>query len=365
MGSKSILLLSLLVGGLITWLCYNDHKNSILLKNYQIAQNDVVLDKIAANGSISGVVDKVEDTIKEDNESSDEVEEDTQEVADNVKDQPSTEESTPAELAVIDPSFSYNVGENMNAKLSPADESPGFAQFVDSYCADGCSKDVEYSQEVKKATWHADVIRIASFLKDNNIKDGSISIKDSQYVIEGEIEDSALQEKLNSLIEPLNATLKGENKIVFKEKEEEKVEESLPQVVNTNSNDKMKKIESLAEKQETIDGILKTSPIYFELNSDKITKESTDILDEIIYILTTLKDYSLEVQGHTDSVGSSAYNKKLSQKRADAVKAYLIKHGVSTGEISSTGYGEERPIDINSKSKINRRVEIHLKGGDK
>lgn len=70
---------------------------------------------------------------------------------------------------------------------------------------------------------------------------------------------------------------------------------------------------------------------------------------------------NVEVAGHTDSVGSDAYNQFLSEKRAEAVKAYLVEHGVTANRISVVGYGESQPRDTNDTiegRRLNRRVEV-------
>jgi outer membrane protein OmpA-like peptidoglycan-associated protein len=70
----------------------------------------------------------------------------------------------------------------------------------------------------------------------------------------------------------------------------------------------------------------------------------------------------ISVEGHTDSVGSAQYNQGLSERRAAAVKDYLVKNGgVASDRIQSVGYGETKPIADNATSKgkfDNRRVEI-------
>ncbi|CRM56305.1 putative outer membrane porin A protein [Pseudomonas sp. FH4] len=72
---------------------------------------------------------------------------------------------------------------------------------------------------------------------------------------------------------------------------------------------------------------------------------------------------NVEVAGHTDSVGPDAYNQKLSQRRADAVKQVLVKDGVDAGRITSVGYGESRPVADNATEAgraVNRRVEASV-----
>jgi len=71
-------------------------------------------------------------------------------------------------------------------------------------------------------------------------------------------------------------------------------------------------------------------------------------------------DLNVTIEGHTDNVGKDAYNKKLSQRRADAVKAYLVKKGIDANRLTAIGYGEEKPIADNATKAgkaENRRVE--------
>ncbi len=69
----------------------------------------------------------------------------------------------------------------------------------------------------------------------------------------------------------------------------------------------------------------------------------------------------LEIQGHTDNVGNAAYNKKLSQSRADSVRAYLVEHGTAVGRLTTMGYGMSQPIVPNNSAAnraLNRRVQF-------
>ena len=70
--------------------------------------------------------------------------------------------------------------------------------------------------------------------------------------------------------------------------------------------------------------------------------------------MTTYPEIIVEVSGHTDDVGSSASNQKLSHRRADSVREWLILRGVDPNRIFSKGYGEENPI-VPNISKENRR----------
>lgn len=67
------------------------------------------------------------------------------------------------------------------------------------------------------------------------------------------------------------------------------------------------------------------------------------------------------VEGHTDSVGSNAFNDKLSKQRADGVKQYLVKKGIAPNRIETAGYGKRKPIASNNTEfgrRLNRRTEI-------
>jgi OOP family OmpA-OmpF porin len=80
-------------------------------------------------------------------------------------------------------------------------------------------------------------------------------------------------------------------------------------------------------------------------------------------LLKSCDTYDVEVGGHTDNLGNPATSLPLSQQRADAVKAALVKLGVPAGRITSRGYGETRPVAPNTTSAgrvANRRVEIRV-----
>jgi OmpA-OmpF porin, OOP family len=105
-----------------------------------------------------------------------------------------------------------------------------------------------------------------------------------------------------------------------------------------------------------------TQQIQFEFNKATIKGDvSFKILDEITQILKDNPKISLEIQGHTDNVGSAAYNEKLSQSRADSVRAYLVAHGIDPGRLVSKGYGLNKPLVPNNSEAnraLNRRVQF-------
>ncbi len=103
--------------------------------------------------------------------------------------------------------------------------------------------------------------------------------------------------------------------------------------------------------------------VKFEFDSDKLTKPAEGILNDVADTLAAYPDVTIEVQGHTDSLGTDAYNLGLSERRSIAVKRYLAGRGVNGGRLRPVGYGESAPIADNSTAEgqeENRRVEFRV-----
>lgn len=116
-----------------------------------------------------------------------------------------------------------------------------------------------------------------------------------------------------------------------------------------------------AKENETMNTAYKN--LNFETGSAVITKSSFASLDELAILLKTKTELILQVDGHTDNVGTSEKNLELSKQRADAVKKYLTGKGVEENRITANGYGYNRPIADNSTEegrKKNRRVEFKV-----
>lgn len=109
-------------------------------------------------------------------------------------------------------------------------------------------------------------------------------------------------------------------------------------------------------------------PIYgitFDFNKTTIRPDSDGTLQRIAGVLQSDPPLKIEVQGHTDNVGSDDYNQKLSQGRADAVKAWLVAHAIPADRITTKGYGRQQPVASNDSDEgraKNRRVEIARAG---
>lgn len=108
----------------------------------------------------------------------------------------------------------------------------------------------------------------------------------------------------------------------------------------------------------------RTQSILFEFDSDKMVGNFVPVLGELSKFLRSgFKE--LIVEGHTDSIGSDAYNLKLSQRRANAIKRYMVqKYNFEAKRITAVGYGESQPIADNGNyqgRQLNRRVEFKLR----
>jgi len=105
--------------------------------------------------------------------------------------------------------------------------------------------------------------------------------------------------------------------------------------------------------------------INFAFNSAELTPESKKILDENrdVARLKGEPDIRVEIAGHTDSIGSDAYNQQLSERRAKAVVDYLVSKGVDPKRLKAVGYGKKQPVatnDTEAGRAQNRRVELQV-----
>jgi len=115
------------------------------------------------------------------------------------------------------------------------------------------------------------------------------------------------------------------------------------------------------EQQLKSEGRARLYGILFDTDSDHIKDESKPALDSLLAAARNQPSWSFLIEGHTDNVGGDAHNQTLSEKRAAAVKAYLIKAGVDEKRLTTKGFGASKPVASNDTSlgrSENRRVEI-------
>lgn len=104
--------------------------------------------------------------------------------------------------------------------------------------------------------------------------------------------------------------------------------------------------------------------VFFATGSDKLLAKSFPKLNDVVTILKENPSYKVNVDGHTDDVGKDENNQVLSEKRAASVKAYLVSKGIDESRLTSTGYGESKPVADNKTAAgraKNRRVEMTVR----
>ena len=103
--------------------------------------------------------------------------------------------------------------------------------------------------------------------------------------------------------------------------------------------------------------------IYFDFNKDTIRKNSAPTLNTTAQVFQEFPDLKVEITGHADGIGSREYNIQLSERRAEAVKRYLVGKGIAEARINTRGAGPDAPIDDNQSETgraKNRRIEFKI-----
>jgi outer membrane protein OmpA-like peptidoglycan-associated protein len=107
--------------------------------------------------------------------------------------------------------------------------------------------------------------------------------------------------------------------------------------------------------------VLTLGDVLFETAKADLKAGSVADLDQLATFLSKYPDRSVVIEGHTDSVGGEDYNLGLSQRRAESVRSYLMRHGVDPSRVTTQGMGESAPVASNESAggrQQNRRVEI-------
>lgn len=105
--------------------------------------------------------------------------------------------------------------------------------------------------------------------------------------------------------------------------------------------------------------------VHFKTDRAEIESSSFKLLDDVAAVLASHGELKIEIEGHTDSRGDDGYNKKLSQRRSEAVVAYLVNKGTDKSRLTGRGFGEEKPIADNNTDDgraLNRRVVFAIVG---
>jgi outer membrane protein OmpA-like peptidoglycan-associated protein len=122
----------------------------------------------------------------------------------------------------------------------------------------------------------------------------------------------------------------------------------------------------ILETRETARGlIVNVSDVLFDTGSATLKPGAREKLARVAGILSSHPDLHIEIEGHTDNVGSDQYNQRLSEQRAASVQAYLLQQKIAPSAVGTEGFGESRPVASNDSAagrQHNRRVELVVSG---
>jgi outer membrane protein OmpA-like peptidoglycan-associated protein len=128
----------------------------------------------------------------------------------------------------------------------------------------------------------------------------------------------------------------------------------------------LKQLNQVLETRDTDRGLVVNMPdVLFDSGQYTLKPAARERLARISGIVLAYPDLQMEVEGHTDSIGSDEYNQRLSEKRAATVRDYLVDSGVSINSVIARGLGKTQPVADNSTAagrKLNRRVEMIVSG---
>jgi OOP family OmpA-OmpF porin len=115
-----------------------------------------------------------------------------------------------------------------------------------------------------------------------------------------------------------------------------------------------------APKPAIIEKGRQTLNVEFDFNKSIIKQGYDKDINDLVQVMKDYPDLKVVIEGHTDNIGTAEFNKELSQRRADAVKQYMVEKGIDANRITAEGFGFDRPIasnDTEEGRQKNRRVE--------
>ena len=139
-----------------------------------------------------------------------------------------------------------------------------------------------------------------------------------------------------------------------------------PKVVGTVANNGCPEVVAVVQPSQEVINRLNAyaKTILFDSAKSSFKKQTFEVLQNITAILKEYPDSNFTLEGHTDSQGSKSSNQALSERRANAVREYLVENGISSARLTAYGFGEDYPIDTNASAagrKNNRRTEVKLR----
>jgi len=128
----------------------------------------------------------------------------------------------------------------------------------------------------------------------------------------------------------------------------------------------LQQLNSILATRDTARGLIANmSDVLFKTGSSELLPGARERLAKVSGIVLAYSGLHLDIEGHTDSVGGDEYNQTLSERRASAVRDYLVQQGIGSSAIASRGLGKTQPVASNDTAEgrqQNRRVELVLTG---
>jgi len=244
----------------------------------------------------------------------------------------------PVELAHLDGYFQNGKlvlngvvpDEAMRAKLvQMAEKAFGIGNVVDQLTID---PQVQLPDYLEKA--------FTAFLGLKGIQAVGFSIGADKFVLKGKVETDAIKAALGNELKKVLAPLLVQNDLQVLA-----VEVSKPSLVELRS-------------------YFSSNPIEFEFNSASLDAQSRQTLNRIAEMLKQNTEPNVQIEGHTDNIGSNSFNMRLGQQRASSAKGYLVEKSISPTRLTTKSFGETQPKasnDTDAGRQRNRRVELRLK----
>ena len=219
--------------------------------------------------------------------------------------------------------------------INAAEKVFGLANVVDQ---------IEVKANLAEPAWIEQAKAMFPLLK-STIKNGVFVFKDKTVEVRGEISGEESKTKILRSIDNVTGSILTVNDQL--------------QTPNTRA----AKGKKAGPMQIKLNELLLGKTIEFDSSSNRLRSDNNKLLDAIVEVLKGNPDTRLEISGHTDNNGKEDKNVRLSQRRADAVKKYLVDKGIKSSRINAVGHGSSLPIaDVNTfeGQRKNRRIEFNV-----
>jgi OOP family OmpA-OmpF porin len=196
---------------------------------------------------------------------------------------------------------------------------------------------------------------VAAMPQFTQFKSGEMAAQGRRFIISGEAPESALTY--------LKEDMKRVVDVYAVDYQVKVLAPALPELKDVNLDKGSPNLK--ADCQAAFGKVMAANKILFATGTATITRQSGEALDKVAEVARRCSDFKLEVQGYTDNKGKQPANLRLSQSRAEAVRAWMQDKGVPADRLSARGFGSDNPIASNAKENgraQNRRIEFKVSG---